>query len=368
MPLAVVDQQPIRAAQRANHEVGIAIRVVVEERNHVVVLAHVGRRRPPRLGGVAEAALAVVPEHVLAAAGAVPADDLAVVHRHQVEEAVAVQVHRLELVVVGVLRQTARVVREGAGAIVAEQIAPPAPLAGDEDVEVRVVVHVGQLEVPREAHLDVGHARAGGIREPAGAVVEPQACPAALVRHVVAGAPVGQHQVQVAVAVHVARLQVADAERHRRQVSRGDLFEPSLAAAKVQAALRLVGRADDDVGNAVAVEIPCLDDARKVRRRAQHLRRRLPEAEAGPEIQEYLVRLGRAGRRVVAAVGEQQVGPPVSVEVGNLHLVGPEPGLADGLVGHVHPQRTCGWRGLGGGRPGERRRLGAGAVTHDWPG
>ena len=113
-----------------------------------------------------------------------------------------------------------------------------------------------------------------------------------------------------------------------RQVRRGDFAERAPPGAEEQPALRLVGRADDDVGEAVAVEVARLDHAREVRRGAEHLRGRLGEAEARAGVEEHLVRLRRAGRGVVAAVGEQQVGPAVAVEVGDLDLVGPVPASA----------------------------------------
>ena len=69
--------------------------------------------------------------------------------------------------------------------------------------------------------------------------------------------------------------------------------------------------------------------------------RHLGETEARAGIEEHLVRLRRARRRVVAAVGEEQVGAAVAVEVGDFDLVGPVRGLADGGRGHVVPQRTA---------------------------
>ena len=70
---------------------------------------------------------------MLAPARRYPTDDLPVVDRHQVEEPVSVEVHRLEFVVVRVLRQTAAVLLEVAGAVVADQQAAGAALAGDQE-------------------------------------------------------------------------------------------------------------------------------------------------------------------------------------------------------------------------------------------
>ena len=94
---------------------------------------------------------------------------------------------------------------------------------------------------------------------------------AAVVGHVVAGTPVGEHEVEIAVAVDVAGLEVADAQRHLRQVLRGDFVKRPLPGPEEQPALRLVRRADDDVDVAVAVEVARLDHARQVRRGAEHL-------------------------------------------------------------------------------------------------
>ena len=109
------------------------------------------------------------------------------------------------------------------------------------------------------------------VREPAGAVVEPQTGQAAVVGHVVAGTPVGEHEVEVAVAIHVAGFEIADAQRHLRQVRARDFCEAAFSRSQEQPALRLVGRADDDVGEAVAVQIARLDDARQIGCGTEHL-------------------------------------------------------------------------------------------------
>ncbi len=71
---------------------------------------------------------------------------------------------------------------------------------------------------------------------------------------------------------------------------------------------------------------------------AEHLTGGLLETHAWPGIQEDLIRFRRSRRRVVAAVGEEQVGPSIAIEVGNLNLVGPVLCLADRRCGFVHPQ------------------------------
>ena len=108
-----------------------------------------------------------------------------------------------------------------------------------------------------------------------------------------------------------------------------------------QPALRLIGRADDDVDDAVAVQIARLDHARQVGRGTKDLLGRLDEPRAGAAVEEHLVRLGRARRRIVAAVGKQQIGPAVVVEIGDLDLVRPVLRVADRRRGDVDPER-CG--------------------------
>ena len=336
---SVVDDQAVRATERSDHEVGVAVVVGVEIGHDVVVLADVGGRRPPRGGHVAEAALAVVAEDVLATARLVLGGEIAVVDRHQVEMAVAVEIHRLELVVVGVLRQRPRILGERAGAVVPEQAAAGTALARHEHVQVVVVVDVDQLEVPREAHPQRRHPLGRRVGEPAGAVVEPQAGHAAVVRHVVAGAPIGKDEVEVAVEVDIACLQIAEAQRHLRQAGGGDIAERASPIAQVQPALRLVGGADDDVGVPVAVQVAGLDDTGQAARIAEHPGGRVFELESGPDVEEHLVGLGCAWRRVVAAVGEQQIESAVAVQVGDLDLVGPEACRWQRLGRDIHPQR-----------------------------
>jgi len=85
---------------------------------------------------------------VLATARCRCVHDVAIVDRDQVQEAVAVEVHRLELVVVGVGGEASRVLGERSRAVVAEQAPASTALAGDDDVEVGVVVGVDELETP----------------------------------------------------------------------------------------------------------------------------------------------------------------------------------------------------------------------------
>ena len=105
------------------------------------------------------------------------------------------------------------IVGEVPGAVVAEHRLLPAALAGDEHVEVEVVVDVDELEVPREADLTSGiRSSVASVKRPVPSLIH-----AACGRRrwsSVAGAPVGEHEVEIAVAVDVAGLEVADAERH----------------------------------------------------------------------------------------------------------------------------------------------------------
>ena len=112
-----------------------------------------------------------------------------------------------------------------------------------------------------------------------------------------------------------------------------------LPCAEEHPALRLIGRADDDVDVAVAVQIARLDHARQIGSGTQNLLGRLDEPRAGPAVEEHLIRLGRARRRIIAAVGKQQIGPAVVVEIGDLDLVGPVLRVADRRRGDVDPER-----------------------------
>ena len=100
-------------------------------------------------------------------------------------------------------------------------------------------------------------------------------------------------------------------------------LEGAAASAQVEPALGPVGRADEDFGVPVAVEVPRLDDASEVGRGAEDLGVPLPEGPGGPAVQEGAVGLGLAGLGVVAPVGEQEVDAAVPVEVGKFDLVGP---------------------------------------------
>jgi hypothetical protein len=147
-PLPIVHQQSIGSTERPHHEVGITVGINVEKRRHVVVFTDVGGLGPPRLRRITKAALAVVAKHVLAPARRILRNYLPVVQRDEVEKAIAVEIHRLVFVVVGVLRQCPRIVGELARAVVTEQRTARAALARHQHVEVGIVVDIGQLEVP----------------------------------------------------------------------------------------------------------------------------------------------------------------------------------------------------------------------------
>ena len=188
------------------------------------------------------------------------ADDVPVVGGHQIEEAVPIEIHGLEFVIVRVLRQSTSLLEHSAP-VVREHDAARAALARNEYIEVVVVVDVDQLDLPRKTNERLRHTRGRSVREAPGSVVEPQASASSLVHHVVTGAPVGKHQVEIAVAVHVSRLGVAKAQVDPRQVRRGDLLERSPAYAQEEATLSLIGRADEDVDITIPIEISRLDHA-----------------------------------------------------------------------------------------------------------
>jgi hypothetical protein len=102
---------------------------------------------------VVEAAVGVVDEDAVAAAGAVVQGD-------EVEEVVAVEVDRLDVEGAEALGDVVGGdVGEHAGAVVGEQehALLGAGEAGDDDVEVPVVVDVDELEVPGPADLVERH-------------------------------------------------------------------------------------------------------------------------------------------------------------------------------------------------------------------
>ena len=358
---AVIEQEPVRPAQRADHEIGVAVRVDVEERHDVIVLADVLALGPPGVGRVEVDALAVVAEHVLPAAGADPAHDLAVVHGDQIEEAVAVEVHRLVLVVVRVLRKATRVGDEQSRPIVAIQRTAAAALAGNQDIEVEVVVDVDEFQIPREPYQLVWEARGRAVGESPRAVVEPKPDPTSRIAHVVPRPPVGEHEVQVTITVHVTGLGVAHAEQDGGQVRRGAFDEPPRAVGQIQPALGLIRRPDEDVDPTVAVEVARLHDAGEVRRGPEDLRAPLYERPPRTPVVEGPVELRRAGRRVVASVRKQDVEESVTIEISQLDLVGPLGGRSEQRVSRFDPERP-GDGGLGrrGVRPADHvaRRAG----------
>jgi hypothetical protein len=75
------------------------------------------------------------------------------------------------------------------------------------------------------------------------------------------GAPVGEDDVEVAVVVDVAELEVADAEQARGQVRVGGVGEGAAAVVEEQLALLHPGGAEHDVVVAVVVDVAELDRA-----------------------------------------------------------------------------------------------------------
>ena len=333
---AVVEDEAVVVAEQAgDDEVGVAVGVDVEEGDHVVVAGDVGVGGPELGGGVVEAAHAVAEEDVLGVAGAVVDGD-------EVDEVVAVEVDRLELVVVAELGQLIAGVGELAGAVVVEQEGAAAGLAGDEDVEVVIVVDVGEVHLPRPGDLDLRHVGGGGVGEGAGAVAEPQLGDGSLGAGV-PGAPVGEDDVEVAVGVDVGELEVADAGHLLGDLG-GVVGEVALAVAEVQPALVAEAVADDEVDVAVAVDVTGLDDAGLAGHR-EHLGADVLEGLAGALVEEDAALLGALGGAVAGAVGDEDVDQAVAVDVGELELVGPLLGDTDRAGGGVLP----------GGREGDAR-------------
>jgi len=122
------------------------------------------------------------------------------------------------------------------------------------------------------------------------------------------------------------------------------------ASTEIQPALRLIRGADDDVGEAVAVDIASLDHAGDVGSGTKHLRADILESLARATIHERDVRFRRSGFRIVAAVGEQQIEAPVAIDVRDLDFVRPVRGVTDGGGRGVDPEacgqlRACGDQG-----------------------
>src|SRR5215208_4015787 len=92
----------------------------------------------------------------------------------EIEIAITVDVHRLKIVVVAELRKPPlRDIGKRARAVVLEEEAALTHLAGDQDVEVIVVVDVHKLKLPGEQDQHVGHTLCGGVCEVACSIVEP---------------------------------------------------------------------------------------------------------------------------------------------------------------------------------------------------
>src|SRR4051812_39668118 len=98
----------------------------------------------------------------------------AIVDGNEIEICVAVEVHRLKIVVVGELRQSVfRGVNKHPGAVILKEKAAFTPLAGNEDIEVIIVVNIDQLKLPGEFDQTRGHVSAGSIGEMSCTIVEP---------------------------------------------------------------------------------------------------------------------------------------------------------------------------------------------------
>ncbi len=177
-------------------------------------------------------------------------------------------------------------------------------------------------------HLELEPVRC--VSEPTFAVIEEQPVRARRTR---------DEQVEVAVAIHVAQLEITHGQLDRRQVVRRGVGPRPVAAAQEELALAAVVRAEQDVATAVAVEVGNLDHPGGTGEVTEHcLGGLLERSIAG--VEEDAARLGLLGRLVPATVGEQDVGVAVRVEIRELDAVRVLVRLADGLGRHVHP-RTC---------------------------
>jgi hypothetical protein len=162
-------------------------------------------------------------------------------------------------------------------------------------------------------------------------------------------APVGGDDVEDAVAVDVAELEVADA----LVIARPDVLAGEDVAALVDqdVALADVVDADDEVGVAVVVEVAGLDHVGVVRL----LEHPGLLGEAGPAVvDQQLVELGVLDAAGVSAgaVGEHDVDEAVAVDVDQLDLLRDVPGVGELDLGVDLPRRRA------RDRRHERRRQG----------
>ena len=183
-----------------------------------------------------------------------------VVDSDEIQEAVAIEVDRRELVVVaesgdpGIGR-----IGERAGAVVHEQVAAVAELARSGDVEVPVVVDVDELEVPAEGDERVGHRSALTSTKPAApSFSQSWTRPPSLSGPPVA--PVREHHVQVTIAVHVA-----EPRSPMLSSAAGSCVSVTSAHAasliQQEPGLAVVGRAEHDLVEAIGVQVGDADDA-----------------------------------------------------------------------------------------------------------
>jgi hypothetical protein len=91
----------------------------------------------------------------------------------------------------------------------------------------------------------------------------------------------------------------------------------------VQSALRLVRRLDKDIDPTVSIEVARRHDAVDVRRCSEDLCSPLFERLSRTHVGKGPVEFRRAGRRVVAAVREQEIEESVTIEIRQLDLVAP---------------------------------------------
>ena len=232
------------------------------------------------------------------------ADDLTVIDRGQIEIAVVVEIHRLVVVVVCIRGQRARIFLEPTGAVVDEQAAARAALARHQHVEVPVVVVVSELDVPGKAHEGFGHTGVGAVLESPVAQIEPQSRTPPDIVHVVAGSPVGEHDVEIAVGVHIPNLEIANRRRTLRKMCGCDFRVFTTSRTQEEATLGFIGRSDEYVGEAVAGDITHLDDPRDVGRRSEDALGGLLKGLLRPPIQEDPIRLRVPRFRIHPTIGE----------------------------------------------------------------
>jgi hypothetical protein len=105
------------------------------------------------------------------------------------------------------LRQVAfGLVSESTCTIILKQIAACTHLAGNEDIEIIIVVDIYKFEFPRPFYQDIRHTIVGSVGKVARPVVKPQPRASALVILSIFRPPIGQHYIQVAVTIHITKL------------------------------------------------------------------------------------------------------------------------------------------------------------------